>query len=304
MSLRESNDPVDNQNSKKRTHLRGICSLMIVSFLLAILPTGFSILLSQLVLPTSPAAIAVFNALHCLNLGFSPVGTITFIYTLVHFGFQRSKIAIPDPIKPYLQVFEQSTQTDSFQDMAKKMRQIKDFVTLKTFFAFPAGLYETIFKKTYIQLLNEMNSLAGTLSDPEVRCHEPIIDREIKRLAGEGLARNFAHECETFKGEMEFLYGERMKIKFFIAKGILVANWITSVTDFSEVDNVITAIPLDGILALWFAIVLFYVGRLFMDIYGKEKYFFKILEKNESVKKFYEMKNEEMDSHLAKCLLC
>jgi len=124
-----------------------------------------------------------------------------------------------------------------------------------------------------------------------------MIDLMIARLAGEGPARDFAHECETFR--LKMTYYKMMQFIIPIAKWFLVAIWITSfvtVTDFSEVENVITAIRLNRILSLWFAIIFFYVGRSLMDIYGKEKYFFTGICAPEygSVKEFYEKKNKEM----------
>lgn len=302
MSKSELNDRAvdNNQYSKIRSHLRGICAHITVCFLLAILPTGCSILLA-LLLPNSPATMTVFNTLNCLSQAFNPVGGITFILSLVPLGIShtQAKIPFPDPLKLYIQVYTQSSQTDSLQDMQKKLRSIKDYVTLKIYFAFPADLYEAFFGKTYQQLLSEMNPLAGTLSIADVGCHELMIDLGIARLAGWGSQKDLAHECETFSLRITFIYETMMKFVIPLAKWLLVVSLITSVTDFSNVDNLVTSIPLHRIFSLWLTIVFFYVGRSLTDIYGKEKYFFNITEKKVSVKEFYEVKNRQMDLHLA-----
>jgi hypothetical protein len=306
MSPSESNDAaVDNQNSQIRSHLRGIHSLMIVCFLLSILPTAFSILLALLV-PKSPATIPVFHTLNWLSQGFNPVGGFTFIVSLVTLGISHnySKTPIPDPYQLYNIVFTQSSQTDSFQQMQIKLHAIKGYVTLKIYFMFPPDLYQAFFGKTYQQLLSEMNSLAATLSVADVGSHELTIDLGTSRLAGWGPQKEFAHQCEAFGIKITFLYEIVMQLAIPIAKWFLVASLITSVTDFSEAENLLTAIPLYRILSLWLTMVFFYVGRSLTDIYGQEKYFFKITGKKVSIKEFYEKKNIQMDLHLANLANC
>jgi hypothetical protein len=206
----------------------------------------------------------------------------------------RSEIAFPDPFQLCIQVIKRS-QLDSLQEIEKKLRAIKGYVTLKIFFTLSPDLNHTLLGKTYQQLLSETNSLTETLSNVDV--DEQMIDLMIARLAGEGPARDFAHECETFR--LKMTYYKMMQFIIPIAKWFLVAIWITSfvtVTDFSEVENVITAIRFNRILFLWSAIIFFYVGRSLMDIYGKEKYFFTGIcaPGLMSVKEFYEKKNKEM----------
>lgn len=298
MSLIESNDTVDNQNSQIKSHLKETCCLITVSFLLAILPTGVSLLLAQLV-PKNPATIALFNTLHFLSPGFNSAGWLPFIVSLVPLGmsYNHSKSPIPNPNALYIQILTQNSQLDTYRQMQQKLLAIKGYVMLKIYLALPADLYEACMGKTYRQLILETNYLTGKFLNADVRCNELDVDREIALLVGCGSAKEFSRECETFQNKFTFTYKKNMNLIIPIVKWLLVVIWITSVTDLS--DALATDIPLDRILSLWLAIFFFYVGRSFADIYGQEEYLFEIIEKNVSVKEFYKMKDEELDLTLA-----